>query len=484
MPSNLCYRPAHELAARIRSKELSPVELMQACLDRIEETDPTLNAFIAKRPPEELLADARAMEARIVRGEEVGPLAGLPFGVKELEDLAGFPSTQASLPFKDHYPQWDSIQVQRLKKAGAIAIGKTNSPEFGYTAFTKNLIWGVSRNPWNPERTPGGSSGGSSAAVAAGQVPFCTGSDGGGSVRIPACWTGLPGMKPSFGRIPMGPYEMIPWTDFSVFGPLVRTVHDAALYMDAVVGTHEADPNSLPHPGYSYVDVLDRLPKALRIAWSPDLGYAEVEPDVLREVTNAAKAFEEMGYQVDEVHKIFDDTGSLWGKASSAGTYATVFDKLEDHREEFGHAFLKGTEGARRFTPEKYGAAMRAKATLVNQLWEFFESYDLLLTPTLPTDAIDARGRWPERINGKKVKNPLHVVAFTYPFNMSGHPACSVRAGFSDAGLPVGLQIVGGRHRDDLVLQAAYAFEQARPWNHHWPVQVEWPKYERGTVLV
>ncbi len=472
MPSDLCFTSAHELADRIRSKQLSPVELMQACLDRIDETNGVLNAFIAMRPKEELLDDARKVGDRIAKGEDPGPLAGLPFGVKELEDLHGFPSTHASLPYKDNYPRGDSTQVTRLKKAGAIAIGKTNSPEFGYTAFTKNLIWGVTRNPWNPERTPGGSSGGSSAAVAAGQVPFCTGSDGGGSVRIPACWTGMPGMKVSFGRIPMGPSEMLGWNDTSVFGPMVRTVKDAALYIDSVVGTSETDPNSLPHPGYSYVDVLDRLPKGLRIAWSPDLGYATSEPDVLREVTSAAREFEKMGYKVDEVHKIFDDTGMLWAKSSGAQTYAYLHDKLEDHMEEFGRAFIKGTLTAKRVTPEKYGAGQRARAQLVNQLAEFFESYDLLLTPTLPIEAIDARGHWPEVIGGKPVKHPLHVVAFTYPFNLSGHPACSVRAGLSDNGLPVGLQIVGGRHRDDLVLQAAYAFEQARPWNDKWPVEV------------
>jgi len=362
--------------------------------------------------------------------------------------------------------------VQRLKAAGAIAIGKTNSPEFGYTAITKNLLWGVSRNPWNPERTPGGSSGGSSAAVAAGQVPFCTGSDGGGSIRIPASWTGLPGFKCSFGRIPHGPYEMMDWIDTSVYGPMVRTVRDAALFLDCVVGTSEQDPNSLPHPGYSYVDVLERLPKQLRIAWSPDLGYAAVEPDVRRECESAVKAFEEMGHKVDLVGHVFDDLGVLWGRVSSTSTYATIFDKLRDESDRFGRAFLKGTLVAKRITWDKYGEAQRARATLVNQLAEFFEKYDLLLTPTLPFDAIDARGAWPAEIDGKPLKNPLHVVPFTPPFNLSGHPAISVRAGFSDRDLPVGLQIVAGRHRDDLVLQAGHAFEQARPWNDRWPVEV------------
>jgi len=469
--SELWFKPAYELAEAIHAKKLSPVELMEACLERIDQVNPLLNGFIAMRR-DEAMAEARATADRIARGEAVGALAGLPFGVKELEDAEGFPSTHASLPFKDNWPQRDSVQVERLKEAGGIMLGKTNSPEFGYTAFTKNLLFGVSRNPWNPERTPGGSSGGTSAAIASGMVPLATGSDGGGSIRIPACWTGCFGHKPSFGRIPMGPFQMLGWVDASVFGPITRTVRDAAMYMDAVVGAHESDPNSLPHPGYSYVEVLERLPKGLRIAWSPDLGYAAVEPDVLREAANAAHAFEKLGHRVDEVGKVFDDPGLVWGHLSSTQTYATICEKLPEQREEFGHAFLRGVEPARRTTPDRYGKAQRVRAKLVNQLWEFFGEYDLLLTPTLPIEAIDARGPWPTRIDGKRIKNPLHVVAFTYPFNLSGHPAATVRAGFTDSGLPVGLQIVARRHRDDLVLQASHAYELERPWNHLWPREV------------
>lgn len=472
MPSELNFKPAHELADAVRAKQISPVELMQACLDRIEETEPTLNAWCGRKPPEACLEEARALEARIAKGEDPGLLAGLPFGVKELDDLAGFPSTHASKPYRDRMPERDSVEVERLKNAGAIAIGKTNSPEFGYTAFTKNLLFGITRNPWNPERTPGGSSGGSSASVSSGQTPFCTGSDGGGSIRIPACWTGLFGMKVSFGRVPMAPKDMIGWGDTSVHGPMVRTVRDAARYIDAVVGTCEGDPNCLPAPSYKYEDVLERLPGKLRIGWSPTLGYAVVEPDVMRECLGGVKVFRDMGHEVEEVEKIFDDTGSMWSRLGSVETYAYIYDMIEKHRDDFGRSFLAGTEMATRITWEKYGRAQKQRAKLVNDLWRYFEEFDLLLTPTLPIEAIDARGAWPTHIAGVELENPLHVVAFTYPFNLSGHPAASVRTGFSDNGLPVGLQIVGPRHRDDLVLQASYAFEQAKPWNDRWPVQV------------
>jgi aspartyl-tRNA(Asn)/glutamyl-tRNA(Gln) amidotransferase subunit A len=308
--------------------------------------------------------------------------------------------------------------------------------------------------------------------VSSGQVPLATSSDGGGSIRIPACWTGCFGMKVSFGRVPIAPREMLGWNDTSVHGPMARTVRDAAMYIDAVTGTHEADPNALPHPGYKYADILEQLPKKLRIAWSPTLGYANVEPDVLRECLAGVKAIEGLGYQVDEIDHIFDDTGSIWGQVSGAETWAEIVNKLPEHRDEFGRGFLKGAELASKITPERYGRAQRARGKLVRQLWEFFENYDVLLTPTLPIEAIDARGAWPTVIDGKPVKNPLHVVAFTYPFNLSGHPASSVRAGFSDTGMPVGLQIVAGRHRDDLVFQMSAAYEKARPWNDKWPVQV------------
>lgn len=469
--SELWFTPAHELADHIRSGALSPVELMEACLNRIQETNPVLNAFIAMRP-EEALRDARSMADRIARGEDAGPLAGLPLGVKELEDAEGFPSTHASVPFKDNWPERDSVQVERLREAGAIVLGKTNAPEFGYTAFTKNLLFGVTRNPWNPARTPGGSSGGSSAAIASGMVPLATGSDGGGSIRIPACYAGCFGIKPTFGRIPRGPFRMLTWSDTVAYGPITRTVRDAALYLDAVVGAHPSDPDSLPHPGISYLEVLERLPSRLRIAWSPTLGYARVQPDIMREVREAVGVFERLSHDVEEIDEGIPDPGLAWAAVAGGEVYAEIADLIEDHRSEFGRGFLSGTERVRDLTPEKYGAAQRARTELVNFLWNLFERYDLLLTPTLPTEAFDASGKMPPEIDGEPVPNPLAVIAFTYPFNLSGHPAATVRAGLTDAGLPAGLQIVGPRHRDDLVLQASYAYECERPWNHLWPRQI------------
>jgi aspartyl-tRNA(Asn)/glutamyl-tRNA(Gln) amidotransferase subunit A len=303
-------------------------------------------------------------------------------------------------------------------------------------------------------------------------VPLATGSDGGGSIRIPACYTGCFGIKPNFGRIPRGPFHMLQWSDTIAFGPLTRTVRDAALYLDAVVGPHPSDPDSLPHPGISYVEALERLPERLRIAWSPTLGYAHVQPDVMRRAREAVDVFKRLGHHVEEIDQGIPDPGMAWVVVALGEVYAEIADLVDEHRSEFGRGFLAVTEPARDVTPERYGTAQRARAELVNFLWRLFDRYDLLLTPTLPTEAFDADGGMPAQIDGEPVSNQLAFVTFTYPFNLTGHPAATVRAGFTDSGLPAGLQIVGPRHREDLVLQASYAYECERPWNDRWPREI------------
>lgn len=466
--SELWFAPAYELAGRVRSRSLSPVELMEACLARIAQVNPVLNAFVAI-DGERALAEATAMADDIARGRDPGPVAGLPLGVKDLQDAQGFATTHGSVPFKDNRPERDSAQVERLRAAGAIVVGKTNAPEFGSTAFTRNLLFGVTLNPWDVARTPGGSSGGSSAAIASGMVPIATGSDGGGSIRIPACYVGCFGIKPQYGRVPRGPFRMLTWSDTVCYGPLTRTVRDAALYLDAVVGPHPGDPDSLPHPGISYFETLERLPSKLRIAWSPTLGFAKVQPDVMREVKEAVKVFQRLGHEVEEITDIFPMTGVPWAAIAGGEVYAEIVEKIEGHRSEFGRGFLRGMEQIGKLTPDQYGAAQKVRADLVDLLWKLFDRYDLLLTPTLPTEAFGADGDMPQEIDGRPLQTPLDMVPFTYPFNLTGHPAATVRAGFTDAGLPAGLQIVGPRHRDDLVLQASHAYECERPWNDRWP---------------
>jgi aspartyl-tRNA(Asn)/glutamyl-tRNA(Gln) amidotransferase subunit A len=466
------FRPAWELAHAIRHGELSPVALVQACLSRIDALNPSLNAFVALRR-DEALEEAATLQKRIVAGKKLGPLAGLPVGVKDLEDVAGLPTTYGSRPFRDYRPAKDSVQVARLKGAGAIILGKTNTPEFGYTGLTKNLLFGVTRNPWNPERTPGGSSGGSSAAIASGMVPLVTASDGGGSIRIPACYVGAYGLKPTFGRVPTGPLiadrPMLPWIDTVCFGPLTRTVRDAALFLDVVAGPDPSDPDSLPSPGLSYLETLESLPAKLPIAVSPTLGYARVQHDVWREVEAAIGVFRQLGHDVTVIDDVFPDLGVEWALVAAAENYAALADRVEQHRDEWGRAFYEGLQRGKEIGPAFIGRAQRKRAELHAVLARVFSRYALLLTPTLPTEAFAAAGPFPDAIDGQPITSALGAVAFTYPFNFSGHPAASVRAGFTDAGLPAGLQIVGPRFRDDLVLQASYAYEQARPWNDRWP---------------
>jgi Asp-tRNA(Asn)/Glu-tRNA(Gln) amidotransferase A subunit family amidase len=275
--SDLLHRPLTEIVDLLTRRELSPMELMQTTLDRIDSTHEKLNAFVALRDRDALLSDASASEKRIARGKG-RPLEGIPLGVKDLEDAERLVTSEGSVPFRDNVATRDSVQVARLKAAGAIVVGKTNAPEFGYTALTKNLLFGVTRNPWSLEQTPGGSSGGSAAAIA-----------GGGSVRLPASFTGCFGLKPSYGRIPHESVDLWTMDDTSVYGPLARTVEDATLHMDVVVGPHPLDPNSLPHPGISYRDVLRDLPSGLRVGYSPDLGYAVVQSDIAEIVYDAAR---------------------------------------------------------------------------------------------------------------------------------------------------------------------------------------------------
>lgn len=460
--TSLGYLSACELAALISKGEISALEVMRETLDRMDRVNPGLNAFVALRP-EAALAEARAVTEAIAAGKTMGPLAGIPLGVKDLEDSAGMVTSYGSIPFKDNVAKSDSIQVARLKAAGAIVVGKTNVPEFGFTGFTKNRLHGVTRNPWNPERTPGGSSGGSAAAIAGGLVPLCTGSDAGGSIRIPASYSGCFGLKPSFGRIPMGPSPFLSYSALSVMGPLTRTVRDAAMYMDCAAGYHPADPYSLPKPQKSYLACIDDLPDRLKIAFSPDLGYARVDKEVMRCVASAVRAFEEMGCEVTQWEGALPDTGDLWTPLVCTDIYAQLCGVLEKNRDKIGRSLSAAVDSTRNITVAELTTIQLSRAELNRRLAALFEEYDILLTPTMPTDAFAAAGPPPAEIDGHPIPL-LGAVAFTYPFNLSGHPAASAPAGLTQSGLPAGLQIVGPRHRDDLVLQVARAYEKERPW--------------------
>ncbi|MFO7985865.1 MAG: amidase [Desulfatiglandaceae bacterium] len=464
---SLYKHSACHLVDLIRTKALSPRELMEETLKRIESINPLLNAFVALRA-DQAMEEAGELEAQMAAGQVPGPLAGIPIGVKDLEDVQGMVTSFGSIPYAHHRVEYDSIQVARLKAAGAIVVGKTNTPEFGFTGFTKNRLYGVTRNPWNLEHTPGGSSGGSAAAVSSGMVPVATGSDAGGSIRIPAAYSGCFGFKPTYGTIPLGPVELLHMTRTWTLGPLTRTVADAALYLDCTAGYHPADPQSLPGPGFSWLDTLSHLPSALKIGFSPTLGYARVDEEILTLVEKAVNIFETMGHHVELWQGRLPEVTEAWNKMMSFELYGQVHQDLERIRPELGRTLAASLDQAKRMTCQDHLKNQKARSEFNLALQGYFDRYDLLLTPTMPTEAFAAKGPPPTEIDGQSVPL-LWAVAFTYPFNLSGHPAATVRAGLTRAGLPAGLQMIGPRHRDERVLQAAYAYEQETGWNLQWP---------------
>ncbi len=457
-----------KLAEAIKKKKISPVELMKATLRRIEQTNTDLNTVVARYDEKLLLSHAKKSEGRVMRGE-ARPLEGIPLGVKDLEEAKGLVTSMGSIPFRDQVAQQDSTQVQRLRAAGAIVVGKTNAPEFGYTAITKNLVYGITRSPWNLEHTPGGSSGGSAAALAAGVLPLVTSSDGGGSIRIPASFVGAFGLKPSFGRIPIGPIARWNYGDTTHYGALTKTVEDGALFLDQVAGPSPYDPNSLPAPGLSYFKAVKKpLSQKLRIGFSPDLGYAVVQSDIASAVEEGAKVFEQIGHRLQKIKGGPPMLLSEWGMFGAFELASRLCHLFEEHEEEFGRSFLVGPKSTRNLTCEQFGQMEVKRAQLNRWCAETFEKVDLLVTPTVPFDPPPAGGPFPEETEGRQ-QFPAAVASFTVPFNLSWHPAATVRVGLSKAGLPIGLQIVGPRFREDLVLQLARAFEVEKPWHPNWP---------------
>jgi aspartyl-tRNA(Asn)/glutamyl-tRNA(Gln) amidotransferase subunit A len=469
--TNLLELTLLELVETLGARRASPVELMKETIARHRATHETLNAVVAVRSDDELLGEARKSEERIYK-KEARPLEGIPFGVKDLENAAGLTTTHGSLALSDVPPaQHDSTQVARLRRAGAILFGKTNSPEHGYTAITKNLVYGVTRSPWDRERSPGGSSGGSAAAIAGEVLPLVTASDGGGSIRIPASFTGTVGLKPSFGRVAKGPLERWDHGATSVYGPLTKTVEDAAFVLDLIAGPDHRDPRSLPKYEKSFLACArEGLPKKLRIAYSPDLGHAVVQSDIARIVEEAARVFEELGAELRVIDGGPPEMGAHWGILSAFELAGRIAPLRPDHDGNFSRALMEGIRMAEHVTPRWWGELCRLRAELVEWVASVFDDYDLLLTPTSPIDPPPAKGPFPSETEGRT--QPLTGVAtFTIPFNLSWNPAASVRAGLSRAGLPVGLHIVGPQHGDALVLQAAKAFETRRPWHPRWPLR-------------
>jgi Asp-tRNA(Asn)/Glu-tRNA(Gln) amidotransferase A subunit family amidase len=469
MHEELCYTPATELAAAIRARRLSPSELTTAVLERIRAVNPTVNAFCTVAE-DAARAAAKAAEAAVMSGAALGPLHGVPISFKDLTPTAGLRTTFGSKVFERHVPEEDATVVERARRAGAIVIGKTNTPEFGSKGVTDNRIFGATRNPWKLDRVAGGSSGGAAAALAAGLGPLAEGSDLAGSIRIPASCCGVVGLKPSLGRVPRYP-TLNGWTGFSVVGPMARTVRDAALLLAVMAGPDDRDPQSLPATGEDFARAAAEGAAAagirgLRVAWSADLGYAPVDPEVRRIAASATKAFEDLGCVVDDAHPGFEDPETLFLDLTAPARAAAVGGYLGQWRAEMEPVLVARVERASGTTAVDFEKASHRRTALWHIVRRFFERYDLLLTPTTAVTAFPIGADFPAEIGGRRLASPLGWFPFTFPVATSGQPAISVPCGWTGDGRPVGLQIVGRRFADAEVLRAAAAFEVARPWAH------------------
>lgn len=466
--TELCFTPATELSRLIHSRQLSPVELLEAILDRIGRLEPKINAFIT------LTADlareqAKAAEDRALRGELKGPLDGIPYSIKDLEPTAGIRTTYGSKFFEHHVPAEDGAVPRRLKPTGLVPLGKTNTSQFGYKDMCDNLIAPPTRNPWKLDSTSGASSGGAGAAVAAGLGPLAHGSDGGGSIRIPAALCGVFGLKPSFGRVPAYPKTDL-WAARSHNGPLTRTVRDAALMLNAMAGPDPADPLSIDAPPEDYLAACDGDLRGLRVAYSEDLGYAPVDPEIRRITRAAALRLAEAGCEVEERDPGWPDPYAFHQVIYEVGLAIPWADAAAEHPDWIEPSFMDMIQRGRRVSALDYGKAVMARTVFYNDARRFFEEYDLLLTPTMPVAAWTVEPEvWPREIEGRPTPEIFHHLPFTYPFNLTGQPAASVPCGFTAEGLPVGLQIVGRWHADATVLRAAACFEAIQPWAQHRP---------------
>jgi aspartyl-tRNA(Asn)/glutamyl-tRNA(Gln) amidotransferase subunit A len=388
--------------------------------------------------------------------------------VKDVLYTRGIRTTGGSRLFADLVPEHDTIAVGRLRAARTVLLGKTNTPELGHKAVTDNPMFGPTRNPWNRDVTPGGSSGGAAAAVASGLGPLALGSDGGGSVRIPAACCGVFGFKPSYGRVPQ--YPGFPgWERLSHIGPITRTVRDAAAMVDIIAGADDRDRESLPAEPGSSLDACDAGVRGLHVAWTPDLGYARVDRRVLPACEDAAAEFEALGCHVEVVNPGWESPEDAFSTIVAAQMWSAWSASLETSESVMDPTFARFVRSGKAVTARDYLQAWARVEAFWIEVRGFLERFDLLLTPVMAVPPFPLSGRPPREIEGERV-SVLGWMPFTYPFNLTGQPAASVPAGMTDDGLPVGLQIVGQRHADRTVLAASAAFESLRPWRDRRPL--------------
>lgn len=465
--TDLLYTPVWQLRQLLDSRRVSSTELTELFLRQIERLNPKLNAFLTITG-DEAMASARVADEKIGSGQESGPLLGIPISLKDLEATKGIRSTMGSLAFQDTVPELDSVVAERVKISGAVLLGKTNTPEFGLQGTTENRLGEPCRNPWNTERTPGGSSGGAGAAVAAAMCSIATGTDGGGSIRNPSSFNGIYGLKPTLGRVPRAGGLGRPAPNLtSQSGPMARNVRDAAILLEILAGHDTRDPGSLRDRVPDFLNMLDGGVRGLRIAWSTAMGYAAIDPEVASITSEAARVFEELGCTVEEPEFVLDDPVPAFQAIFYTGNYTTYGHLLDECPDKLSDNARICLEQGRQVTGADYARALRSVDVMRARIDDLMDTYDLLLTPTMAVPPFPI-GQQPEQIAGKDVARSAFS-PMTRPFNLSGQPAASIPCGFSSEGLPIGLHIIGRRGDEATVLGASAAFEQARPWEQHRP---------------
>jgi amidase len=464
--ADLTRRSARELAALLRSRDISVTELLDAYLAAVAERNPKLNAIVTLAV-DEARESARAADVALSRGEPVGPLHGLPIGVKDITVTAGIRTTFGSPLFKDYVPDEDAEVVKRLKAAGAIVLAKTNTPEFAAGANTVNSVFGATRNPWNPALSPAGSSGGSAAAVASGMLPLAQGTDFGGSIRVPASFCGIVGIRPTPGLVPNHP-SALAWDPGQVNGPLGRDAEDVALMLDAMVGFSRLSPISAVPPWKSASELVAQTDHArdLRVAYAPDIAGIGVEPEIDAICRTAAQNFAETGAQVEEI--AFDasdgrDPYQVWRGAWMVGRQFSNLDRLE----QFGQNLRRNVEAGLKITTRDLAAAEATRLRVFHRFSALFDRFDVLFTPAAPVAPFPVEMDFPSEINGRKLDNYIDWIAPAFLITLVSLPAGSVPAGRTPSGLPVGLQIVAPRFEEPLILSVAKLIQRANPIG--WP---------------
>ncbi len=467
--AELCFLPATELARRIRAKELSASEVMAAHLTQIERVNPLVNAIVTLLP-EQAMRQARAADEALARGDLPGPLHGLPVAHKDLFPTKGIRTTFGSPIYKDFVPDHDALIVERLRRAGAITIGKTNTPEFGAGSQTYNPVFGATRNPYDLTKTCGGSSGGAAVALACGMLPIADGSDMGGSLRNPASFCNVVGLRPSPGRVPVWP-SLTGWSTLSVAGPMARTVQDVALMLSAIAGPDPRSPIAIPEPGSRFAQPLERDFREVRVAWSRDLGGLPVDLRVTAAIDGQRQVFEALGCTVEECELDFSGADEAF-KVLRAWHFELAYGELlRTHRDQLKDTVIWNIEEGMRLSGPQIGRAERLRTELYHRMRVLMERYAFLILPVSQVPPFDVQQPYVTTINGAQMETYIDWMRSCYYISVLGLPAIAVPCGFTPEGLPVGVQIVG-RHQDDWgVLQLAYAFEQATGlWRRRPPV--------------